>query len=142
MVYVMKSNHLQAMIYAPERVNKLVAELTRLVQSAHPFIATPANESSKLWAPVSSTENTVELMGDGPSDGFEENYKKTAAANEIHALLGQLTWRDRISEKIMWVYAAADPMVLRLRLIALAALLIQWAAEIEFREMSKRKGES
>jgi len=95
-----------------------------------------------LWSTVSSSESTVELLGDGPSEGFEENYKKTVAANEIHALLGQLTWRDRISEKIMWVYAAADPGLLRLRLVALAALLIQWAAEIEFREMSKRKGES
>lgn len=138
----MRDNHLQAMIYAPERINKLVSELSKLVQAAHPVIAASTTETSKLWSTASSSETTVELLGDGPSEGFEENYKKTVAANEIHALLGQLTWRDRISEKIMWVYAAADPGLLRLRLVALAALLIQWAAEIEFREMSKRKGES
>ena len=142
----MSDNHLAKIVYDETTIRNLLSEVQRLVVQASVDLATPVTQSGpKLFALTKRSETeeiAADLIPDGKHDGYEDSYKRTSTANELSAVLGQMTWRDKLSEKIMWAYAAPDSTTLRLRLIVLVATIIQWIAELEFRTRAAKSGES
>lgn len=140
------SNHTAAMVYDESIVRPVLERVLKSVLASQPALTGGGDESStKLFAALETygrKPTTDYLMSDGDHAGYNDAFKKASATNELSSILGSLTWRDHMSEKLMWAFAAEKTPVLRERLITLASFLIRWLVEIDMRENSKRAGTS
>lgn len=138
------TNHMNDIVYRETNVRPVLERVLRLVLAGKP-IQTGPQDSSQLFEAmeVYGRKNaTAYLMSDGDHAGYADAYKKASATNELSSILGTLSWRDHLSEKLMWAFAADKPTILRERLVSLAAYLIRWLVELDMREQSRKAGES
>lgn len=125
----------------PGHVRSVMDEISRCVPKV---LSQPSNDEPVFAALelIKKSKGVSTLMPDGESADHLDSYKRVSSMNDVQRIMGKLTWRDYITERLMWAFASGDTEMLRVRLIALMGLLIQWIVEIDLRLQAKRGGQA
>ena len=136
----MSDNHTRENVYTAERISHVLSGIRSVIPTKPP--TTVENKEAALFAALEvwGKSKVIEMMDDGAPDGYLDSQKKAIAVNEVSRLLGKLTWRDHVTERLMFAFSAAAAEILRERLVGLVALIVQWIIEIDYRIEMKRGG--